>query len=210
MKKFFSEFKAFITRGNVLDMAVGIIIGGAFTAIITAIVGNILTPLINWIPGSGADGTGALQVVLRSATFDAEGNVLTEALIIDFGAVISAIVTFLITAFVLFLVVKTINTVRAGGKKFRNEQETFNKAEYKALRKQLKAEGMGKYEIDEAILAREQEKLAAAKAEQDAKDAASKAEALANAPETLLREIRDLLARQTKQSSGDDKPSVNG
>lgn len=210
MKKFFSEFKAFITRGNVLDMAVGIIIGGAFTAIITAIVGNILTPLINWIPGSGADGMGALQVVLRSATFDAEGNVLTEALIIDFGAVISAIVTFLITAFVLFLVVKTINTVRAGGKKFRNEQETFNKAEYKALRKQLKAEGMGKYEIDEAILAREQEKLAAAKAEQDAKDAAAKAEALANAPETLLREIRDLLARQTKQSSGDDKPSVNG
>ncbi len=108
--KIFKEFKEFITRGNVLDMAVGIIIGGAFTAIITAIVNNILTPLINWIPG--ADGTGALQVVLREAQLDEAGNVLTEALIIDFGAVISAIVTFLITAVVLFLIVKLINGVR--------------------------------------------------------------------------------------------------
>ena len=74
MKKFFKEFKEFITRGNVLDMAVGIIIGGAFTAIITALVNNILTPLINWIPG--ADGTGALQLVLRDAVLDAEGNVV--------------------------------------------------------------------------------------------------------------------------------------
>ena len=57
MKKFAKEFKQFITRGNVLDMAVGIIVGGAFTAIITSLVNNILTPLINWIPG--ADNTGA-------------------------------------------------------------------------------------------------------------------------------------------------------
>ena len=61
MKKFFKEFKEFITRGNVLDMAVGIIVGGAFTAIVNSLVKNILTPLINWIPG--ADGTSALQVV---------------------------------------------------------------------------------------------------------------------------------------------------
>ena len=63
MKKFFKEFKEFITRGNVLDMAVGIIVGGAFTAIVNSLVKNILTPLIYWIPG--ADGTSALQVVLR-------------------------------------------------------------------------------------------------------------------------------------------------
>lgn len=119
MKKFFKEFKEFITRGNVLDMAVGIIIGSAFTAIITALVVNILTPLINWIPGSG--NTGALQVVLREAVLDESGNVLTEALIIDFGAVISAIVTFLITAFVLFIIIKTINSIHKRSEKLKEQ-----------------------------------------------------------------------------------------
>ena len=119
MKKFFKEFKEFITRGNVLDMAVGIIVGSAFTAIITALVANILTPLINWIPG--ADNTGALQVVLRKAVLDEAGNVLTEALVIDFGAVISAVITFLITAFVLFIILKTINSIRKKGEKLREQ-----------------------------------------------------------------------------------------
>lgn len=119
MKKFFREFKEFITRGNVLDMAVGIIVGAAFTAIITALVDNILTPLINWIPG--ADGTGALQVVLREAVTDADGTVITQALIIDFGAVISAIVTFLITAFVLFVIIKTFNSIHARSEKLKEE-----------------------------------------------------------------------------------------
>lgn len=197
MKKFFKEFKDFITRGNVLDMAVGIIIGGAFTAIITAIVSHILTPLINWIPGGGTEGYGVLQVVLRPAQLDPEtGNVLVEALVIDFGSVISAVVTFLITAFVLFLIVKTINGIRAGGQKLAAEQATVNKAEYKQLRKELKAQGMSKKEIDKAILAKEEEKLAAEKAAQEQKEAEEKAAALANAPETLLREIRDLLAKQ--------------
>lgn len=119
MKKFFKEFKEFITRGNVLDMAVGIIVGGAFTAIITALVNNILTPLINWIPG--ADGTGALQVILREAVTDADGVIVTEALIIDFGAVISAVVSFLITAFVLFCIVKAVNTVHQKSEKLKEE-----------------------------------------------------------------------------------------
>ena len=122
MKKFFKEFKEFITRGNVLDMAVGIIVGGAFTAIITALVGNILTPLINWIPG--ADNTGALQVVLRAAVIDPETNaVITPALVIDFGAVISAVLSFLITAFVLFIIVKAVNSARARGEKLKESRK---------------------------------------------------------------------------------------
>lgn len=129
MKKFFKEFKAFITRGNVLDMAVGIIVGGAFTAIITSLVNNILTPLINWIPG--ADDTGALQVVLREAVLDGEGKVLTQALVIDFGAVISAIISFLITAFVLFLIIKTVNAVRERSEKAVEEYKKKKRAEEK-------------------------------------------------------------------------------
>ena len=170
MRKFFKEFKAFITRGNVLDMAVGIIVGGAFTAIITSLVNNILTPLINWIPG--ADNTGALQVLLREAVLDADGNVLTEALIIDFGAVISAIISFLITAFVLFLIIKTVNVVRERGEKAVEE-----------YRKKKLEEEDGE-ESAPAEEAAQPEEAPAAPAEEPAP---------AVTTEQLLAEIRDLL-----------------
>lgn len=115
MKKFINEFKAFISRGNVMDLAVGMIIGSAFTAIVTSLVKSILTPLINWIPGTG--NTGALQTVLREAVVDTNGAVITEALILDWGAVISAIVTFLCTALVLFIIVRAFNKVKTAGEK---------------------------------------------------------------------------------------------
>ena len=172
MKKFFKEFKEFITRGNVLDMAVGIIIGGAFTAIITALVNNILTPLINWIPG--ADGTGALQLVLRDAVLDAEGHVVTQALIIDFGAVISAIITFLITAFVLFLIVKTVNSVRARGEKLKEEHKK---------KKEAKEEEV----IEEAV-------------QEAAQPAVEEVKVSMSATDELLAEIRDLLKAQSIKS----------
>ena len=172
MKKFFKEFKAFITRGNVLDMAVGVIIGGAFTAIITALVNNILTPLINWIPG--ADGTGALQLVLRDAVLDAEGNVVTQALIIDFGAVISAIITFLITAFVLFLIVKTVNSVRARGEKLKEEHKK---------KKEAKEEEV----IEEAV-------------QEATQPAVEEVKVSMSATDELLAEIRDLLKAQSIKS----------
>jgi len=176
MKKFFKEFKEFISRGNVLDMAVGIIIGGAFTAIITALVNGILTPLINAIPGS--DETSALQIVLIQATED------TDAVILDFGAVISAVVTFLITAFVLFLVVKTINGIRNGGKKLAEKQR-------KKLEKKLKK---GKITEEEA-------------AKQLAEVQPAPAEAAPATPvettDDLLREIRDLLRAQSALNNAD-------
>lgn len=109
MKKLFKEFKEFINRGNVLDLAVGMIIGSAFTAIITAVVNGVLKPLINLIP----IGDTGLQTVLRPAVLDDAGNVLVEALILDWGAVISAIITFLLTALVLFIIIKAINTAKA-------------------------------------------------------------------------------------------------
>ena len=107
-KGFFKEFKEFIARGNVLDMAVGIIVGGAFTAIITAIVSGILTPVLQSV-GVGQDGFGALQIVMNKAAV-ADGK---DPIILDFGIVISAIITFLLTAFILFLIVWIINKFRA-------------------------------------------------------------------------------------------------
>ena len=109
---FFKEFKEFISRGNVLDMAVGIIIGGAFTAIVTAIVSGILTPLLQSI-GVSEEGFGALSVALPwTEVTDEAGLVVQEALRIDFGIVISAIVTFLLTAIILFTIIYTVNSIR--------------------------------------------------------------------------------------------------
>lgn len=178
MKKFFNEFKKFITRGNVLDMAVGIIVGGAFTAIITSLVNNILTPLINWIPG--ADNTGALQVVLREAVLDEGGTVVTPALIMDFGAVISAIVSFLITAFVLFVIVKTVNSIHQHGEKIKEELKK------KAEENKAKSEGAEENAVEDKPAAPAEPAAPAVPVETS---------------EDVLKEIRDLLKAQSVKTS---------
>lgn len=115
------EFKEFISRGSVIDLAVGMIIGAAFTAIITAVVNGILKPLINMIPGT--DGSSALMLQLREPAYDAAGNIVKEAVILDFGAVISAIITFLCTALVLFVIVKAFNTMKKKGEELKAKAE---------------------------------------------------------------------------------------
>ena len=100
--KFIDEFKEFINRGNVMDLAVGVIIGGAFTGIVTALTTNIINPLISVIAGGGANVVSGLVI---------PG---TE---IDFGAFISAVINFLIVAFVVFCLVKAINSVQRAGEK---------------------------------------------------------------------------------------------
>ena len=111
MKKFFEEFKTFITKGNVMDMAIGVIIGGAFGAITTALVSKVITPLLAFI--FGAPNTDALNITLRAAETDAAGEVVKEALILGLGDFVGAIINFLIIALVLFAVVKAINKARA-------------------------------------------------------------------------------------------------
>lgn len=98
MKAFIKEFKEFISRGNVMDMAVGVIIGGAFTAIVTSLVNDILMPVLSLITG-GLDFT-SLCIVLG------EGE---NAATLNYGAFIAAIINFLLIAFVIFLLVKMIN-----------------------------------------------------------------------------------------------------
>ena len=101
MKKFFKEFKAFITRGNIFDMAVGLIIATAFNKIVSSLVNDIIMPLITW--GTGAASLADLSVVLRR---DAEGvATLTWA----YGNFIQTIIDFLIIAFSIFIAIRTIN-----------------------------------------------------------------------------------------------------
>lgn len=113
MKKLWNEFKTFINKGSVIDLAVGMIIGSAFTAIVNSLVNGILKPLMNLIPIS-PDGTG-LQTVLRGPVLDDSGKVISEALILDWGGVISAIITFFVTALVLFAIIKGINKLKEAG-----------------------------------------------------------------------------------------------
>jgi large conductance mechanosensitive channel len=108
-KGFIGEFRAFITRGNVLDMAVGVIVATAFGKITTSLVNDVFMPFIGWIFG-GMD-LSKLNIILKSAVMDGE-TVVSPAVVIGIGTFLSAIIDFLIVAFLVFLVVKAFNKMR--------------------------------------------------------------------------------------------------
>lgn len=100
-KGFIAEFKAFILRGNVMDMAIGVIIGGAFQGIVTALTVDFINPLINGIGGAEVGGTIKIY----------------GGQVIKYGDFITAVINFIIMAFILFLLLKFVNKVLAVGKK---------------------------------------------------------------------------------------------
>lgn len=104
-KGFFGEFKEFISRGNVVDMAVGIIVGGLFTAIVQSFVKDILNPILGFLIG-GTDFS-ELRVILKAATET------TEEVAIRYGNLIQAIIQFVLTALVLFVIVRAMNKMKA-------------------------------------------------------------------------------------------------
>lgn len=104
MKKFFTDFKNFIARGNVLDMAVAVVVGSAFTAIVNSLVNDIIMPLIAWAIGGAAFSD--LCVVLKPEVLDEAGNVIETAVTWNYGNFIQLIINFLIIAFCMFLVIK--------------------------------------------------------------------------------------------------------
>ena len=106
MKNFINEFKAFITRGNVLELAVGVVIGGAFGKITSSLVNDLLMPTISWICGT-RDMT-ALNLIVRPE-FVVNGEVMQEAIVIGFGTFLATILDFLLIALVIFSIVKLSN-----------------------------------------------------------------------------------------------------
>ena len=120
MKKFaiVDEFKKFISRGNVVDMAVGVVVGGAFGKITTSLVNNLIMPFISWIFGT-RDMT-ALDLVVRPEVVDEAGVVTQAAITIGFGTFIATIIDFLLIALVVFMVVKALNAAKA---KFEKKEE---------------------------------------------------------------------------------------
>ena len=122
MKKFVEEFKAFISRGNVLDMAIGVIIGGAFGAITSSLVNNVITPLLAALFKS--PNPDALNITLRAATEE------QEAIVLGLGTFIGTIINFLVIALVLFSVIKAINKAReiAESRKKKEEEKAAEEA----------------------------------------------------------------------------------
>ena len=195
MKKFFKEFKAFISKGNVFDMAVGLIIATAFNKIVSSLVNDIIMPLITW--ATGAASLKDLSVVLRVAE---DGTKLTWA----YGTFLQTIIDFLIIAFSIFLMVKVVTSSRKKFKELNDlvvkESSKERRAEKKAVKAKAKAENRPFKEVWAEHLV-EKQRLAEEKAKLEAEEKAAKeAEERKNNPtqEDLLKEIRDLLKEQQK------------
>ena len=104
------EFKEFALRGNVIDLAVGVVIGGAFGKIVGSLVNDLITPFISLLIGS-ADFK-SLSLMMRPATIGADGVETAPALLLNYGSFIQSVIDFAIIAFVIFVVVKAINNMR--------------------------------------------------------------------------------------------------
>ena len=195
MKKIIGEFKKFITRGNIVDMAVGVIVGSAFTAIVNALSNNILKPIINWLLALifGADSLSEVYTMLKPV-YGEDGLIdLTQSIYIDWGAFLNAVINFFLIAIVLFTIVKMVNKFKDG----RNDlmanisEDKIAKADRKEMRKlgikRSDTKAVAAYYAEKARKADEAKKAAEEKARLDR---------LANpTTEDLLKEIRDLLSK---------------
>lgn len=126
-KGFFAEFKEFISRGNVLDMAVGVIIATAFGKITTSLVNDVFMPLIGWLIGEIDLST--LNITLSPERLAADGTVAKEAVVIGIGTFVSTIIDFVLVAFVVFIMIKAFNSAKEKAESLRKKEEETAAAE---------------------------------------------------------------------------------
>ena len=125
-KSIFTEFKEFISRGNVMDMAVGVIIGGAFTKIVNSVVSDLIMPALGVLTGN-VD-FAELKLVLSEAVMEGE-TVVKEERAIRYGVFLDALLNFLLIAVCVFAVIKVINTIKEKAEKLKKKEEEEAKAE---------------------------------------------------------------------------------
>lgn len=200
MKNFFGEFKKFITRGNVLDMAVGVIVGGAFTGIVNGLSNYVLKPIINWLLALvlGDNGLSGAVTILSPA-YGADGVTLdlANSIYIDWGAFISAIINFFLIAFVLFTIVKVMNNIKENNGKLSEaiKKNTLDKNE----RKELKKAGVNirdKAAVKKYFEEKEKAIALAEEEEKKAEEEKARLDRLANpTTEDLLKQIKDILEK---------------
>ena len=206
MKKFFKEFKEFLNRGNVLDLAVAVIIGGAFSAIVTALTNKVIMPLINLLLSAGGNGLEAAYTILKPVYLvegdPTSGLDLTKSIYIDWGAFITAIIEFVLIALVVFMIVKVFN---ASAKRLRQLNEVLKaqtKKEIKEEKRQAKikakAEGRRFKEVWNELMEEKKNKLAEQERILAEQAKLKEQEDRLNNPteKDLLMQIRDLLAKQ--------------
>ena len=193
MKKIIGEFKKFITRGNIVDMAVGVIVGSSFTAIVNSLSNNILKPIINYLLTLlfGANSISEVYTFLTRVVNAETGEVdLAQSIYIDWGTFINAIINFLLVAVVLFSIVKIVNTIRDGHKKLVSDimQDVPTKEDLKEMKKKgikITDENIEKFLAEKRAALEE----AAAKEKAEAEEKA-RLERLANpTTEDLLKDI---------------------
>jgi large conductance mechanosensitive channel len=208
MNNYVAEFKKFINRGNVVDMSVGVIVGSAFTAIVTAMSNNILKPIVNFILATiyDADSLSEIYTYLKISykdVLDESGAVigqeidLANSIYIDWGAFINAVINFFLIALVLFTILKVVNKVREDRKELSEKiaAKTFDKQERKELRehgiKPRNKEAAAAYFAEKKRLADE----AAAKAKAEADEKARIEREQNPTTEELLKKILEVISK---------------
>lgn len=199
MKKFFKEFKEFISKGNVFDMAVGLIIATAFNKIVSSMVNDILMPLITW--ATGAASLADLSIPLRWEIVD---GVKVVTLSWAYGNFLQTVIDFFIIAMSVFVMVKVVNASRKKLKEMEDVIVQQSKKEVRAERKALKLKAKQENRTFKEVLKEHEEQkakeLAEAKALAEKEKAEKEAEERRNNPtqEDLLKEIRDLLKAEVE------------
>ena len=191
MKKLFADFKKFITRGNVIDMAVGVIIGSAFSTIVTSLTNKIIMPLINALL-SGGKGLESAYTFLKEVRLEDGSIDLANSIYIDWGAFITAIINFILIAIVLFTIIKVVSKSREVLENISKtvSKKTLSKSEKKILKERgvdIKDKELAFAELEKYIQEQKEKAEAEAKANYKPTD------------NELLVEIRDLLKKQIKE-----------
>lgn len=212
---FFSDFKAFITKGNIMDMAVGVVIGGAFSAIVNSLVKDIIMPLLNLATGNGVEG---LSVVLNHVPkYLDDGSINPEAILWNYGNFLQSIINFLIIALCIFTTLRIIMNIKKASEKIAEKaKQSMHKPEEAQTETaseavaDVAAEQTAEAPVSEQTAQQEpiqenaaQEVVATeelAKTEQELEDAQVK-----ESQEDILRQIRDLLA---SMKSEEKKPAA--
>ncbi len=194
MKKFFEDFKKFITRGNVVDMAIGVIVGNAFSAIVTAFTDKIIMPFINWLLSLGGEnGLESAFTFLKKGYTDGALD-LSKSIYIDWGAFITAILNFLIIAMTLFIVLKVAMKSREMFDKAQNKiHDGIPTEEEKKVLKERGVSIKNRKAYRKALIAYRKE-VADKKAEQEAN------KPLIETDIDILKDIRELLKKEKEET----------
>ncbi|MCX4362869.1 MAG: large conductance mechanosensitive channel protein MscL [Clostridia bacterium] len=214
---FFSDFKAFITKGNVMDMAVGVVIGTAFSAIVNSLVKDIIMPLLNLATGNGVEG---LSVVLNGVDkYLPDGTINPEAILWNYGNFLQSIINFLIIALCIFTTLRIIMNIKKAKDKIADMAKRDKKADEQVLTEQTQAAQEAVADVAEEV---KEEKPAEEQAvvvqdvapnevtaeATESKSVEQKAEEPVEEKETqedLLKQIRDLLATMQPQKKSEAK-----